>query len=63
MYIPIVRTSPLIPMPIFEDTSFDDHSKKILTIKTLNIKAPVPGTKMFWLFGLLLFAFRFSTSI
>lgn len=32
---------------------FDDTSKKILNIKTLNVKAPIPGMTFFWLFGLL----------
>lgn len=32
---------------------FDDSSKKILNIKTLDIKAPIPTLTFFWLFGLL----------
>ena len=32
---------------------FDDTSKKILNIKTLDIKVPIPNMKLFWLFGLL----------
>ncbi len=32
---------------------FDDNSKKILNIKTLDIKAPIPTMTYFWLFGLL----------
>lgn len=32
---------------------FDDSSKKILNIKTLDVKAPVPAMLPFWLFGLL----------
>jgi hypothetical protein len=31
---------------------FDDNSKKILNIKTLDIKAPIPSMIFFWLFGL-----------
>lgn len=32
---------------------FDDNSKKILNIKTLDVKAPIPTMTYFWLFGLL----------
>lgn len=32
---------------------FDDTSKKIINIKTLNVKAPVPNMTLFWLFGLI----------
>lgn len=32
---------------------FDDKSKKILNIKTLDVKAPIPTMTYFWLFGLL----------
>lgn len=32
---------------------FDDESKKILNIKTLDVKAPIPTMTYFWLFGLL----------
>lgn len=32
---------------------FDDTSKKILNIKTLDVKAPIPTMTYFWLFGLL----------
>lgn len=32
---------------------FDDNSKKILNIKTLDVKAPIPTMTLFWLFGLL----------
>ena len=32
---------------------FDDNSKKILNIKTLDVKAPIPSMTYFWLFGLL----------
>ena len=32
---------------------FDDTSKKILNIKTLDVKAPIPSMTYFWLFGLL----------
>jgi len=31
---------------------FDDNSKKILSINTLDIKAPIPTMTYFWLFGL-----------
>jgi len=31
---------------------FDDKSKKILNIKTLDVKAPIPTMTYFWLFGL-----------
>ncbi len=40
---------------------FDDNSKKILNIKTLDVKARIPTMTYFWLFGLLAFAFLFST--
>ncbi|WP_234111070.1 hypothetical protein [Chryseobacterium sp. R2A-55] len=32
---------------------FDDNSKKILNINTLDVKAPKPNMLLFWLFGLL----------
>jgi len=32
---------------------FDDKSQKILNIKTLDVKAPIPTMTIFWLFGLL----------
>jgi hypothetical protein len=32
---------------------FDDKSQKILNIKTLDVKAPIPTMTYFWLFGLL----------
>ena len=32
---------------------FDDKSKKILNIKTLDVKAPIPTMTYFWLFGLI----------
>ena len=32
---------------------FDDKSKKIINIKTLDIKAPKPNMLIFWLFGLI----------
>ena len=32
---------------------YDDKSKKILNIETLNVKAPIPTMTYFWLFGLL----------
>jgi hypothetical protein len=32
---------------------FDDHSKKILNIKTLDVKAAIPNMGLFWLFGIL----------
>ena len=32
---------------------FDDNSGKILNIKTLDVKAPIPSMTLFWLFGLL----------
>ena len=32
---------------------FDDNSVKILNIKTLDVKAPIPSMTLFWLFGLL----------
>ena len=32
---------------------FDDNSKKILNIKTLDVKEPIPTMTYFWLFGLL----------
>ncbi len=32
---------------------FDDNSKKILIINTLDIKAPIPTMTYFWLFGLI----------
>lgn len=32
---------------------FDDQTKKILNISTLNVKAPIPSFFKFWLFGLL----------
>lgn len=32
---------------------FDDHSKKIINIQTLDIKAPIPNMTQFWLMGLL----------
>lgn len=32
---------------------FDDHSKKIINIQTLEVKAPVPDMGLFWLMGLL----------
>jgi hypothetical protein len=32
---------------------FDDNSKKIINIRTLDIKAPKPNMTLFWLFGLL----------
>lgn len=32
---------------------FDDNSRKILNIKTLDVKAPIPKMVGFWLFGLL----------
>lgn len=32
---------------------FDDNSKKILNIKPLDVKAPIPSMTLFWLFGLL----------
>ncbi len=32
---------------------FDDTSKKIMSIKTLDVKAPIPTMTLFWLFGLL----------
>lgn len=32
---------------------FDDKSQKILNIKTLDVKAPIPAMTLFWLFGLL----------
>ncbi len=40
---------------------FDDKSKKILNIKTLDVKAPIPTMTFFWLFGLLtLFVLLFN---
>ena len=32
---------------------FDDNSKKILNIKTLDVKAPIPNMVGFWVFGIL----------
>ena len=32
---------------------FDDNSNKIINIKTLDIKEPIPNMTLFWLFGLL----------
>ena len=32
---------------------FDDHSNKIINIKTLDIKEKIPNMSMFWLFGIL----------
>lgn len=32
---------------------FDDNSKKVIFIKTLDVKEPVPNMTIFWLFGLL----------
>jgi hypothetical protein len=32
---------------------FDDKSQKILNIKTLDVKEPIPTMTLFWLFGLL----------
>ncbi|HEU4791653.1 MAG TPA: hypothetical protein VFS71_18340 [Flavobacterium sp.] len=32
---------------------FDDNSKKIININTLNVKAPIPNMLIFWLFGIL----------
>jgi len=32
---------------------FDDKSKKIINIRTLNVKQPKPNMLLFWLFGLL----------
>lgn len=32
---------------------FDDKSKKIINIKTLDIKAPKPNMLLFWLFGII----------
>lgn len=32
---------------------FDDKSQKILNIKTLDVKAPIPSMTYFWLFGLI----------
>jgi hypothetical protein len=32
---------------------FDDKSQKILNIKTLDVKEPIPTMALFWLFGLL----------
>ncbi|WP_051189749.1 hypothetical protein [Daejeonella oryzae] len=32
---------------------FDDKSKKILNIKTLDVKGPIPSMTIFWLFGLI----------
>jgi hypothetical protein len=32
---------------------FDDNSKKILNIKTLDLRAPIPTMTLFWLFGLI----------
>lgn len=32
---------------------FDDHSKKILNINTLNVKEKIPNMLPFWIFGLL----------
>ena len=32
---------------------FDDNSKKVVFIKTLDVKEPIPSMTIFWLFGLL----------
>ena len=32
---------------------FEDRSKKILSIKTLDVKEPIPSMTIFWLFGVL----------
>ena len=32
---------------------FDDNSKKIININTLDVKAPIPNMIIFWLFGIL----------
>ncbi len=32
---------------------FDDNSKKIININTLDVKAPIPNMMIFWLFGIL----------
>ena len=32
---------------------FDDNSKKIINIKTLDVKAAIPNMVLFWLFGIL----------
>jgi len=32
---------------------FDDQSKKIISINTLDVKEPIPNMTLFWLFGLL----------
>ena len=35
---------------------FDDNSKKILNINTLDVKQPIPSMTMFWLFGIVAIA-------